>query len=341
MTRSHSHVALSSALLVCLFCLPVHADKLPALDDVPAQLRKDVRADLTQQKTALEADLAKFQADAKAFNAKPAADQTDNDFESLEARRKKYFADVEAFNVRVGAERKAYTLIEGFVALAKKLKWSRSEQARLRTALESLDADGIVATNAEKKQVWKDVFARDSDPFVKEASAGSGPGFPAPAAGTQSFQDCAVFALANATGVPYEVVAARATKLIEEGTHRDASDRANAQKTIERVGLTGGEVVMLGEALGEVEVVSSTDFAKTLAGGRRLMINVSPGHEVVLSKSFQHDGETWYEMVDSSQNEWRRLYLSAAELAVVLEENGVAFRPDPKTKPRLLRKSSR
>ena len=66
------------------------------------------------------------------------------------------------------------------------------------------------------------------------------------------------------------------------------------------------------------------------------MVNVVPqsgdfkdGHEVVLTKAFQHGGETWYEMMDSNQGPLRRLYLSAKQLNTMLQENGVAYRHRP------------
>ncbi len=91
---------------------------------------------------------------------------------------------------------------------------------------------------------------------------------------------------------------------------------------------------MLAESLGQVEVILSSDFAKTLKEGRPVMVNVMPKsgkgeHQVVLTKSFQHGGETWYEMVDSNQGPQRRLYLSTKELGTMLLGNGVAYRPEP------------
>jgi len=90
--------------------------------------------------------------------------------------------------------------------------------------------------------------------------------------------------------------------------------------------------------------VPSSAFAMTLKQGRPVMVNVVPqdgnvngGHQVVLAKTFQHGGETWYEVVDSNQGPQRRLYLSSKELGTVLQENGVAFRPEPKTTSKLLR----
>lgn len=231
-------------------------------------------------------------------------------------------------------------------SLAKRLGWSADELARLDKALNSLSIDGDAdATGTQIRGAWQTVLARTDGEFARRAAAGEGPGYAGAGAGRQTqYEDCAIFALANAAGLPYGVAAARATKLIGEGDWRDAAARANPQKVIEQGGLIGGEVAMLAEAFGQAEVVRSADFPRVLREGRPVMINVVPvsgdvdkGHEVVLTKTFQQGGETWYELMDSNQGPSRRLYLTARELQMVLQENGVAFRPDPGTMPRLLR----
>lgn len=232
-------------------------------------------------------------------------------------------------------------IINDMNALAKKLGWNADEQVRLDKALNSLASNGD-GTSAQSRQAWQNVLARGQEGFAREASQGVGPGLPG--AGKQSYEDCAVFALANASGLPYSVVAMRATELIRQGEWRNPAERANPQKVIEQKGLIGGEVVMLAEGLGQVEVVSSAAFARTLKEGRPVMVSVVPadgdfrnGHEVVLTRTFQRGGETWYEMMDSNQGPQRRLYLSAKELSTIQKENGVAFRPEPGTTPKLLR----
>jgi hypothetical protein len=234
-------------------------------------------------------------------------------------------------------------IINEMNALAKRLGWSTEEQGRLAKALNSLGADGTQGvTDVQIRRAWQDVLVRGQDgDIARKAAQGDGPGLSG--AGKQSFEDCTIFALANASGLPYSVVAARATKLIGEGEWRDAAARANPQKAIEQKGLIGGEVVMLAEAFGQAEVVPSSAFAKTLKQGRPVMVNVVPqsgnvegGHEVVLTKAFQHGGETWYEMVDSNQGAQRRLYLSTKELNTMLQENGVAFHPEPGTTTKIL-----
>jgi len=58
---------------------------------------------------------------------------------------------------------------------------------------------------------------------------------------------------------------------------------------------------------------------------------------VPLTKVFEHQGARWYEMIDSNQGPLRRLYLSATELGTMQKENGIAFRPEDRTTPALLR----
>jgi predicted secreted protein len=223
--------------------------------------------------------------------------------------------------------------------------WSEPELTRLDAALNTLKPDGDPnVTNIEIRQTWRDVLSRgQAQEFAREAAKGDGLGLYG--AGEQTrHQDCAIFALATATGRPYGAVAAQATALVGAGEWRSAAERAEPQKAIEQRGLKGGEVIMLAEVFGQVEVVRSTEFTAILQGGRPVMVNLVPesgnvdrGHQVVLSKAFQHGGETWYEMIDSNQGPLRRLYLSARELEIMLKENGVAFRAEDKTTPMLFR----
>ena len=82
------------------------------------------------------------------------------------------------------------------------------------------------------------------------------------------------------------------------------------------------------------------NFAQALQEGQPVMVNVSvPGgeHEVVLDKTFQYDGQTWYEMIDSNQGPMQRRYLSGEELNGILLEKGVAYHPNKGTVPRIFR----
>jgi hypothetical protein len=136
------------------------------------------------------------------------------------------------------------------------------------------------------------------------------------------------------------VAATRAAELIRQGEWHSAEERAHPQQVIESTGLTGGEIVLLAEDFGSAEVVQSSDFAKTVKSGRPVLIGVLPangdlygGHQVVLSKTFQHDGETWFEIMDSNHD--HPLYLSKKELSTILVERGVAYRPEKGTVPKL------
>lgn len=327
---------------------------LPAMPEIPLALPEAVRAPLIGKRQPLAQRKLALIEKGKALN-QSCIDVAKGSSRHQNCLTKQALFNAEAQALRDDFERLAddvdvaitahkARIIKSMNTLARQLGWSADEQARLDKALHSLDSDGDPATSAQIVQAWDDVLARGQDgSFAREAAQGAGPGFPG--AGEQtSYQDCAVFALANAAGLPYGVAAARAAKLIGEGEWRDAAERADPQRAIEQRGLTGGEVVMLAEAFGQVEVVRSPDFAKPLKEGRPLLVNVVPedgnvdgGHEVVLTRVFQRAGETWYEMIDSNQRPQRRLYLTARELGTIIQENGVAYRPEPGTVPRLFR----
>lgn len=311
--------------------------------DVPDQVSADVRLELIRRKAALDAELVALNAAGTASISNRTATQTGVEPLALKARQSRFIEDTEAFNDDVNAAAEDHA-IRSLNALATELKWDTKEQQRLRAALDSLKEDGSESNTAQRVQAWSDIIARDSVIFSKHASGESAAGFPG--TDVQSFQDCTIYALASATGVPYEVIAARAVKLIAEGDQRSKHERARPQDTIESAGLTGGEVIMLAESMGEVDVIDSKEFSGTIKNGRPVMVSVSyrdgglsNPHEVVLSKAFESGGQTWYEMIDSNQREGRRLYLSTWELDLILMEKGVAFRPDSKGTPQLLRKS--
>ncbi len=327
---------------------------MPALPEIPTLLPDNVRQALIAKRQPLALRKLALVEEGNAINSTCAnvvkdssqhqrclsqQSQFNGKVETLRLEMDKLADEID---MAIAAERSR--IIKSMNTLAKHLGWNAAEQTRLDKALNNLATDGDPATSDQIIHAWNDVLARGQGSDVARAAAqGDGPGFPG--AGTQTqYQDCAIFALANAAGLPYSVVAARATKLISEGEWRDATARANPQNIIEQQGLIGGEMVMLAEAFGEVEVVPSTAFAKTLKEGRPVMVNVVPqdgnvnsAHEVVLSKTFQHHGETWYEMMDSNQGAQRRFYVNTKELHTILQENGVAFRPDPETTPKLFR----
>ncbi|GEM_PF-5951089 len=233
-------------------------------------------------------------------------------------------------------------IIKGILTLAKQRNWSESEYKRLMKALYDFGRDGDIATTAEILETWKNIENRKITPALARSirTAQGATLFPA---GKQSFNDCGVFALANATGRPYSFIAAMATKNISEGEWRTDVERADPVLALKKEmgGLLNYEVVFLAETLGSAEIVPSADFEKTIRSGRPLMFGITfdnkSGHEVVLSRTFQHRGETWFEMIDSNQVGFRKLYLNQSELGKLLLEKGVAFSPDPGTTPKLLR----
>jgi hypothetical protein len=225
------------------------------------------------------------------------------------------------------------------------MEWTEKEQERLEKALNGLDLNtSDTYKPAQIRKSWTDVLARSSNAeYARDAARGEGPGLYG--AGTQvSGKDCAIFAVATAAGEPYGVVSTRATQLIRDGEWRNAAERADPQAVIMKSGLKGGEVVMLAEAFGQAEIVEPSKFAVTLKAGRPILVNVVPrdgdidaGHQLVLSKTFQRGAETWYEVIDSNSGPMRRLYMSHAELNLLVHENGVAFQPEPGGRPELLR----
>ncbi len=229
-------------------------------------------------------------------------------------------------------------------ALAERLGWSTEDRTELDKALKALDADGDPnVTETQVRETWQTVLTRDRDPaLAQSATRGQGPDLHS--AGQQSNEDCAVFALAHAAGLPYGVVVARANELLREAKWRNAAQRADPNVVWQKGGLMGGEVIILAEAFGRTQVVQSADFAGVLQQGHAVMVNVTPrsgnfksGHEIVLTKTFQHAGETWFEAMDSNLPPEQRHYLSKAELDVIMQERGVVFVPDAGTTPRLLR----
>jgi hypothetical protein len=227
----------------------------------------------------------------------------------------------------------ADAVVGGLKAEAVRLGWDDDKRARLDNALKHLDLDSSpTASVTDVARVRQAINARGQDSEIaREAARGEGPALLA--AGTQGgSSDCTIFALANAAGLPYGVVAARAGELMRQASWRSADERANPQKAIEGAGLNGGEVIMLAEVFGRANAVKQTDFAATLRAGRPIMVNMA-GHEAVLTKTFLHDGQQWYEVMNSYTAPQERQYVNAAELATLLVENGVSFTPDRGTVP--------
>lgn len=340
--------------------------KLTKIVAIPSSLPADVLSDLNKRRQRLDTWRSEIKQKVENFNALgpvesgSAADSLRRrDLEKLVTESnscstavKKFNAEVEA---AVAAERSKVSsgqsqrppyevdeegVIPGILAMASKLKWSEDELKRLDLALNSLEEIKSGATKDDIREAWLDIRARLNDAKLgKVASLGSGQGMPA--AGSQTnFHDCTIFALANAAGLPYGVVSARATKMIREAEWHTPSSRDDPQRVIEDYGLNGGEIIMLAEAFGQAKVIPRAGFEAALEAGTPVLLNVVPsggkgGHEVVLTKSFRHDGKTWFEMMDSNHGPLDRLYVTSDELDTIQQENGVVLMRDGET-PELL-----
>lgn len=355
----------AAALIVLglgLATAPLRAQGLE-LAAVPEDWPADLRAELGAQRTKVQAEWDQALADQAAFVSAYAGTRVGTPQAAEAAARKgvlKHRADeivddADRFNERVAqiARQRAFVvpqdldpayqhLIQAMLELAQiKLGWSGEKLARVKTELYGLGYQEIPSPAEEVQHAWADILGRRQDPVLAAAAnGGKGPSWAS--SGVQTYaSDCAIFSVANATGRPYGYVAAVATKLLADGTWRNDADRANPQGAIERLGLNGGEVIMLAESFGQAEVIESTAFVQTLNAGRPILLNVIPSagqgaHEVVLTKTFSVEGETWFEMMESYQQPTTRLYLRATELDLIRKEKGVAYRPEPETTPRLL-----
>jgi hypothetical protein len=354
LSRNLGYGKYAAFLAALLLCLPARAlgQQIPALTVLPPDLTASNpalaqrRADLVQERAGLHGKVTDLNARCTSVLAGSKADTAcQKEQGELSIALNSHIKKSKDFNADAEPEVKNSIAITNLEALASKLGWSSEKQARLNTELHRLGTDGDPdATGGQVRSTWQDILSRGEDAdLVREASQGGGLGFPGAGAQT-THEDCTIFALANATGLPYGVVAARATGLISKEDWRSASEQANPQSSVENQGLSGGEVVMLAESLGQAEVVPHTEFVKTLTAGQPIMLNVVPsdgnvngGHEVVLTKTFQHGGETWFVMMDSNQGPVKRLFLSSTELSTIQQEQGVVYHAESGTTPALLR----
>ncbi len=319
------------------------AIQIPATAVVPDNIPEPTRFDLNKERVVVEANRYMLGEHVNTQNAqcKPAPN-TPEGKQACKDRQQRISdeADDLIYMIRnFNQEVLGYTVIAEINAYVKGPRWTAAERLRIDKALNASDKDGNDKKSyAEISKVWSDMLARGPE-FEAEANKGSGPLMPG--AGQQiDFSDCAVFALANASGKPYGFVATQITEMIADGKWRTAAEQKDPQSVFKTGGLMGGEVILAAEALGRVEVVGSGDFAKTLSGGRTIMVSIFPkgggAHEVVLTKTFQHDGKPWYEMMESYNGPIRRLYLSHTELMAILREKGVAYSRDPEKTVKLL-----
>lgn len=235
-------------------------------------------------------------------------------------------------NLDIDRERRIALMI----ALGERLKLGSAKMKEARSVMLGLRRDGNTSASPTViAATWRTAAARNGDAaFAAAAAAGEGPTLFN--SGTQSsFNDCTIFALASAMGRPYGLVAAEATQMLRDANWRGKADRDDPEGVIKREGLNGDEVTLLAAAFGQAQLVPSGDFAKTLREGRPVAVCVKLAegesvylHQVVLSRTFAHHGETWFEMIDSHLGNSQRRYLSEKELFTVLNENGLAYRAD-------------
>ena len=242
----------------------------------------------------------------------------------------------------------AQRVTDGLEDLAMQRGWTDSERARLAVALSGLPLPRKYIDTAGNPVPWRAILARSGDAqLAREAAAGVGPNLWS--AGMQTrYEDCALYAIAVAAGLPYGVVAARATALIAAESWRESKGNPSAptpEQVIEKAGMTGGETIFLAQSFGQVSVVTPYAFNLALQAGHPIMTSVSTSldpvrpelREVVVTKAFAHDGAPWYELVDSGrQAALRPLYMSEPEMHSILWENGIVYSPNRGTTPALL-----
>lgn len=238
----------------------------------------------------------------------------------------------------------AERLIRQMKELAVKMGWPPDECKRVAMALDRLGALELKETpRARIEALWRACDARRGDAALLEALARAGGAGPVGRGRQTVHNDCVLFAVSQASGVPYGLVSNRAAEIVRRAEWRGAADRKDPSAALTR-GLNGGELVLLVESLGRAEVVKSAAFAKVLEDGKPVLVNVTPpggeggGHQVVLTKTFRHGGKTWFVMRESNRGLDELVFLQAEELESLLgEAGGIVFRSDPGRTPTLLR----
>lgn len=218
------------------------------------------------------------------------------------------------------------------------------ERYRLDQALHTLRPGRPWPDELLVGQTWNRVRRHSTDAEVLR-SAAAARGVDLFSSGWQSgtYTDCTIFALASVSGRPYGWVAAEANELIRQATWRPDGERNSPGRVFtETGGLMGGEVAILTERLGRIEVIRPDGFAATIRAGRPVLVSLAVSnedeHQVVLSRTFNHRGQTWYEMIDSTADtRGQRRFISDAELRGVMMENGIAYQADENATVRPLR----
>jgi hypothetical protein len=326
-----------------LLLLPGMSVGAPYLGELAAELATR-RADIEKERKALNADCGTVvSTDAtKVATCKQRRDDVAQKMEKYKAD----FRNLEIIKEAVAGERDFFGSIPqddvritlGITMLAKKLRWAAEKQARLEKALKDLGFEGLKAiTEDNVRSGWNAIWENSDNAGLARASDAAGPR--TTTVSQKEGNDCAVAALATASKLPYNDVAARAKELIRQGEWRHQSVRDDPQEAL-RKGLNGGEVVLLAESLGRAEVIPASRFEATLKGGRPVMLNVAilasnpafpaaaqsafGDHQIVLTKTFRYQGKTWFEMADSRHPD-TRFFVPPDKLTLILQEKGVAF----------------
>lgn len=313
----------------------------------------ELAAQLASRKTEIEKDRKALNTECERVRSTDTAkvmacQQRRDDVAKRIEQYKKDFRNLETIRQAVAGERDFYYAIPqdeiriplGIVMLAHKLRWSPEKRDRLEKALKALEPDTPTAITEERvRDSWRAITATaDNSELVKAAGLQR-----MTSIGQRAKMDCAIAAVATASGHPYDKVAEHAMDLIRQGQWRHDAEREDPQKVIKH-GLNGGEIVLLAESLGRAEVVPSTRFEKTLKENRPILINVaivsSPpsfqrepavkiaGHQIVLTKTFHHKGQTWYEIANPSYPE-NRYFATPDKLGPILQEKGIALERNP------------
>lgn len=186
------------------------------------------------------------------------------------------------------------------------------------------------------------------------AAARKGQGRDLIAAGYQSGNDCAVFALANAANLPYGVAATRTTNLLETAPWRSPEERKNPASALASgagKGLNGVEVAILAQSFGDARAVDATKIAAELVAGRAVTTTIDvPGgrsvgsHQVAVTRIFQNAGATYYEVLDSNASPSKcpacrnsRTFWLKQELDAVMNSDGIVVTPKEGTVVKALR----
>jgi hypothetical protein len=134
----------------------IGSDKIPALASVPMDLPAPESQDFVLRRADLETQLKNFQAAAYAFNSKRAADQTDEDFNSLESQRRDYIKAAKAFNTALATAIKNSSTTSKVAHLQKEFESLNQEIALDRQVIRNFGFEKTV----DELEYWESLPAR-------------------------------------------------------------------------------------------------------------------------------------------------------------------------------------